>query len=65
MNARSTISVDMLMNMEMLAITNPAMKDILEKAKVIYSLAGSPDFFDEITDYSGSIDPKMYDDEYD
>lgn len=27
----------MLANMEMLAVTSPAMKDILEKAKVIYS----------------------------
>lgn len=41
------ISEEMIQNMEMLAITNPAMRDILEQAKVIYALAGSPDFFQE------------------
>lgn len=42
---KKIISGDMLANMEMLAITNVGMRDILEQAKVIYALNGSPDFF--------------------
>lgn len=58
---RTIITMEMLMNMEMLAVTNPAMKDILEQAKVIYALAGSPEFFMEDHVNIGSVS-ETYDD---
>lgn len=55
---------DMLANMEMLAVTNPGMRDILEQAKVIYTLNGSPNFYDdeETDDGWGSTDDPCLDD---
>lgn len=59
----------MLRNMEMLAITNPGMLDALEQAKVIYSLSGSPVFFDEgeklFEDCNNYCDAPSEIDEYD
>ena len=43
---KKIITEEMLANMEMLAITNVGMRDILEQAKVIYALNGSPNFFE-------------------
>jgi hypothetical protein len=58
---KQIITTEMLSNMEMLAVTNPAMRDILDQAKVIYELAGAPQYFDPIPE------PVQYgtDDQYD
>jgi len=50
---KKIISEEMLSNMEMLAVTNPVMRDMLEQAKVIYTLNGSPKFYDGDDDDDG------------
>jgi len=53
---KEIIPWDMLANMEMLAVTNPGMRDVLEQAKVIYALNGSPKFYEEADEESSEYD---------
>jgi len=57
---KQIISEDVLRNMEMLAVTNPAMRDILEQAKVIYVLNGEPKFFDDGSEDIGMVEKDNY-----
>jgi hypothetical protein len=53
------ITEDTLRNMEMLAVTNPGMKDLLEQCKVFYVLTGSPDFLTEMKSVVATLKTKM------
>ena len=68
-NKSYVISFSDIADMVELASTCPAMRDALEKAKVIYALAGSPKFhedeYDEYDEYDESIDCSDGDDEWD
>lgn len=62
---KTIITPEMLANMEMFAVTHPGMRDLLEQCKVLYTLSGSPTFFDEDLDGEDDIDEDEVTEEYD
>lgn len=44
---KTIITPEMLANMEMFAVTNPGMRDLLEQCKVLYELSGAPKYFED------------------
>ena len=64
MTPKKIISHTVLANMDMLAVTNPGLRDALEKALVFYELSGSPEFFDDDEEVLSPSPDENDDEEY-